>query len=524
NVPGRSGLSPGLEGLLHGWSRLRGQRWWRGSSAPGGLCCTVPAAARSSGTALVRQSVLQNVRIDPSSISFNMWKDIPVPFYLSVYFFEVLNPKEVLQGLKPVVNQRGPYVYREFRYKTNITFHGNDTVSYLEYRQLFFQPDLSKGSEDEYIVVPNILLMGAAVMMENLPNFVKILLSGALAGLRQEAFMNRTVGEIMWGYDDPLIDTINKIVPGLIPFKGKFGLFKEMNNSDSGLFTVYTGVKDISRVHMVDLWNGLKKVNYWRSNECNMINGTAGQMWPPFMSPTSLEFYSPDACRSMTLVYERSGKFEGVPTYRFVAPKTLFANGTDYPPNEGFCPCMQSGIQNVSTCRLNAPIFISHPHFYNGDPALVNSVEGLHPSKHDHALFLDVHPMTGIPMNCSIKLQLNLYIKRVTGIIQTGNINPVVLPLLWFAESGSIEGSVLKQFYTNLVLIPSVLDYLQYIFLGLGALLLISAAVLIATSQEKCSLFWSSNKKNSDSNKAKQATSAKKLPPVTGTVLREARL
>lgn len=55
----------------------------------------------------------------------------------------------------------------------------------------------------------------------------------------------------------------------------------------------------------------------------------------------------------MTLVYEQSGKFKGVPTYRFVAPKTLFANGTDYPPNEGFCPCMQSGIQNVSTCRLS---------------------------------------------------------------------------------------------------------------------------------------------------------------------------
>lgn len=54
----------------------------------------------------------QNVRIDPSSISFQMWKDIPVPFYLTVYFFEVLNPKQVLRGEKPVLSQRGPYVYR----------------------------------------------------------------------------------------------------------------------------------------------------------------------------------------------------------------------------------------------------------------------------------------------------------------------------------------------------------------------------------------------------------------------------
>uniref|UniRef100_A0A8C3V6C6 Scavenger receptor class B member 1 n=1 Tax=Catharus ustulatus TaxID=91951 RepID=A0A8C3V6C6_CATUS len=426
---------------------------------------------------------LLNVKIDPSSMSFQMWKDIPVPFFLSAYFFEVLNPNQVLKGAKPVLSQRGPYVYREYRNKTNITFHDNDTVSYLEYRKFFFQPRLSNGTEDEYVVVPNILLMGAAVMMENWPKSVREALSGFLFVLGQKAFMNRTVKEIMWGYNDPLIDAINIFAPGLLPFKGKFGLFIDFNNSNSGLFTVNTGMKNISEVHMVDSWNGLKKVNYWRSSQCNMINGTAGEMWPPFMSPTSLEFYSPDACRSMTLVYEQSGKFEGVPTYRFVAPKTLFANGTDYAPNEGFCPCLQSGIQNVSTCRLNAPLFISHPHFYNADPSLVNAVEGLHPSKEQHGLFLDVHPMTGIPMNCSIKLQLNLYIKEVSGISQTKNIKPVVLPLLWFAESGSMEGPVLKQFYTNLVLLPSVLDYLQYTFLGLSVPLIISAAVLMALSK-----------------------------------------
>lgn len=52
------------------------------------------------------------MRIDPSSISFGMWKDIPVPFYLSVHLFEVLNPTEVLDGAKPILRQRGPYVYR----------------------------------------------------------------------------------------------------------------------------------------------------------------------------------------------------------------------------------------------------------------------------------------------------------------------------------------------------------------------------------------------------------------------------
>lgn len=60
----------------------------------------------------------------------------------------------------------------------------------------------------------------------------------------------------------------------------------------------------------------------------------------------------PPPCRSMKLTYQESRVFEGIPTYRFTAPKTLFANGTVYPPNEGFCPCRESGIQNVSSCRF----------------------------------------------------------------------------------------------------------------------------------------------------------------------------
>lgn len=53
----------------------------------------------------------------------------------------------------------------------------------------------------------------------------------------------------------------------------------------------------------------------------------------------------------MELVYKQSGNMKGIPSYRFVAPKTLFANGTDYAPNEGFCPCRQSGLLNVSSCH-----------------------------------------------------------------------------------------------------------------------------------------------------------------------------
>uniref|UniRef100_A0A3Q2GPM5 Scavenger receptor class B member 1 n=1 Tax=Cyprinodon variegatus TaxID=28743 RepID=A0A3Q2GPM5_CYPVA len=429
------------------------------------------------GPTVMKNEVEKNTIIDPKNdLSYTMWRDLPVPFFMSVYFFHVLNPEEILKGEKPMVEQRGPYVYRKQCQKENITFHPNSTVSYKEYRQYFFEPSMSVGNESDVITIPNMLVLGAAVMLEDMPYAVRLLISATFKTFKEGPFLTKTVGELMWGYDSDLVAFLNKYLPGMLPASGKFGLFSEFNNSNTGLFTIHTGRDDITKVHKVDSWNGLTELKYWKTPQCNMINGTAGQLWPPFMTKEStLNFYSPDACRSLELVYQRSGEMQGIPLYRFVAPNTMFANGTDYPPNEGFCPCRQSGLLNVSSCRHNSPVFISHPHFFNADPALLDYVLGLSPTEEEHGLFIDIHPLTGVPLNVSIRLQLNLYMKRVSGITETGKISEVVMPMLWFEENGYIDGPILSTFKTQLVILPAVMEYMQYIFIALGLLTIVVA-------------------------------------------------
>lgn len=58
---------------------------------------------------------------------------------------------------------------------------------------------------------------------------LKLMMTLAFTTLGERAFMNRTVGEIMWGYEDPLMNLINKYFPNMFPFKGKFGLFAEVS-------------------------------------------------------------------------------------------------------------------------------------------------------------------------------------------------------------------------------------------------------------------------------------------------------
>lgn len=66
-------------------------------------------------------------------------------------------------------------------------------------------------------------------MMEDKSAGLKLMMTLGLATLGQQAFMNRTVGEILWGYEDPLVNFINKYFPEMFPIKGKFGLFVEVS-------------------------------------------------------------------------------------------------------------------------------------------------------------------------------------------------------------------------------------------------------------------------------------------------------
>lgn len=49
--------------------------------------------------------------------------------------------------------------------------------------------------------------------------------------------------------------------------------------------------------------------------------------------------------------------------------------------------CPPKGTFDLYKCS-GSPMFGSHPHFYNADPALLEEVEGLHPNKDEHGVFL----------------------------------------------------------------------------------------------------------------------------------------
>ena len=424
--------------------------------------------------------------IKPSSPIYEQWKTPTVPVRMQFWVFNVENPLEVKQGGKPYVTQKGPYCYRVYQTRKNITWNKNSTVSYDKFTKYVFSADCSCSSCHPFkntIILPNVPLVILSEVSKMYPGSSAIF-SIIFERFKEEFFKETTVHEILWGYTDPVFELFAELkhkyhlffLPDIDP------IFRMMNNNTlDGVTTVYTGASEIRRVGDWTMWNGRPDVGLWNSSWANMLNGSDGMQFPPCTrkGDTLFAFYV-QLCRSMRLVYDSEYSVYGVHTMRFTHPADLWQNTSVNPANEGFCPngCFPSGILDASVCK-NTPVTVpaivaSEPHFYQGDPMLVNNIGGLQPNKEEHATFFDIEPHFGLPLHLSLRLQLNVNIKPTKHILQMANVKEVILPLMYFNNSVTVDSSTVNTMKD--VLIPmKVVPWLSVAFMCIGTIELVIA-------------------------------------------------
>ncbi|XP_014668287.1 PREDICTED: scavenger receptor class B member 1-like [Priapulus caudatus] len=433
---------------------------------------------------MIHDKISEKVRLTNGSESFDIWKDMPVPIYMQFWIFHVKNPLEITRdGAKPSVEQKGPYTYREYRQKHNITFHSNGTISYVPTRTYTHEPKMSVGSEDDTITSLNMPMLTVASYIKYEPTWLKVLASLGLAVLNETVFVNHTVKEWLWGYEDPMLKDIHDLLPNLVP-DSHFGFFygpPSGNLSRDGLYTVDSGSADVHQVAEIEKYNGVSHLDYWKSDYCNMINGTDGSIYGPFVKKTDkMRLFSSDICRSLYMQYEQDTTIEGINLFRFTAPAAIFANANVNPDNECYCmPCLGAGLLNISICKQGAPVVVSAPHFYEGDPKFSKAIDGLHPVKSEHETFMDIEPLTGLAMRLMRRMQVNTFIEHIEFISQTKNLKPTFFPLVWLNESAKADAASIDKFKTEVKLPILLMTIGQYFVLSLGILILVVTASLL---------------------------------------------
>ncbi|XP_067663480.1 lysosome membrane protein 2-like [Haliotis asinina] len=436
---------------------------------------------------LIHSNIEQQVNLKEGSETYNEWLDPPVPIYFQIWVLDIVNHEEVVsQGKRPSVIQKGPYSYREHREKVNVTFNDNVTVTYREDRWFEFQRHMSAGPESDTFTTVNIPMLTIANLIRFEYGFIQELTDLVLEGVGERLFLQLSISDIMWGYEDKLLKLVDDILQRTVnkTIDDHFGLFYNQNGSDDGVYNINTGVNDASQFAVIRSWNYNSSLPYWTSVAANMINGTDGTMFPPFVDKSQpLYLFSSDICRSLDVKYQYDYTFKDISLARFVAPDSMFLNVTANPNNAGFCTppgnCLPSGLLNVSVCREGSPVMMSQPHFLAADQSVIDGVEGMHPIRAEHETFVDVEPMTGVAMNVAKKLQINVYVEPISHIKDTEKITPVFLPILWLNESAAIDDKSASKFHEEVQEPIKITQAVQYGLITLGAFILVCVLSIV---------------------------------------------
>ncbi|XP_061119319.1 lysosome membrane protein 2-like [Conger conger] len=436
---------------------------------------------------LIQNRLKKEITLTEGSRVFKTWKSPPAKIYMQYFFFNVTNPEVFLSGGLATVKEVGPYTFREYRPRENVTFVDNGTkVSAHTAKSFVFLPEQSVG-DPEVDLVTTINIPALAVMNKMSGNFfMSTMVSMWMNSKGSGIFMTRSVDEILWGYKDPLLTSVHSMKPEVEEY---FGLMYKKNGTSSGEFVFHTGEENYMDFGKIHTWKGQRETTWWTSKESNMINGTDGGGFHPFVSKDEqLYVFTADLCRSIYVTFVKEVEIKGIPAYRFAPPRDVLASHEENPANEGFCVpagnCLGTGVLQVKECRKGAPIVVSFPHFYHGAEEYINGVEGLSPNQEHHETFLDINPTLGIPIRASKRAQINVHLKRISGFPVTRKFKPTVFPVLFVNESVVIDDESAAKMRTMLLMVMLVSNF-PLLIVGLGTILLIIFIILIVRSRQK---------------------------------------
>jgi len=246
-------------------------------------------------------------------------------------------------------------------------------------------------------------------------------------------------------------------------------------------FYKFTGMDYVQ----VDSLSG--SIPMWGTDEANRIRGTDGtQFHMGVKKEQQLEVYVSELYREVPISYNTTINFKDIELYRYMLSNSLLQNITQNNDTAAFYANCPMGLLNISRAFFGIPLFVSKPHFLDGDPELAQNA-GLVPIWSDHQTTVDVEPITGFAMKAHKRMQLNMRMSKIeescyiffnyTVFNTVGGLG--YWPLLWFEESGEIPDDKAHDFVSKVYGAQKLSYYLKYISYSFSIIfVLVSVAMM----------------------------------------------
>jgi len=165
------------------------------------------------GKGLLEEAILKSMALTPGSSRLKSWLEPPVEAYMEAYAWNIKNPEEILNAKKPILEEKGPYVYKSVTVKdsdNNMEWHDSDgTLTYRPRKVYTYDPEKSCEGCDpdkDILTLPNIPYwtgmngarkLSAGFKRRTVIGFVRD------TGLAKP-FIKLTLSQLLWGYEDEL--------------------------------------------------------------------------------------------------------------------------------------------------------------------------------------------------------------------------------------------------------------------------------------------------------------------------------
>ncbi|RVE50581.1 hypothetical protein evm_004808 [Chilo suppressalis] len=455
----------------------------------GGALVVVGAVMVAYWDSIFMAQLRRMMVLSPTSMSFGLWREIPIPMYLECFMFNISNVDDILAGKNVSINvvQMGPYVFRESHTKVNLTWNPNSTVTFYNKRVWHYEPEMSNGSLSDMVTTINPVIATVAHVMRYERVAFNVFVDSFLRMFHDNMFLTANVSQWLFdGIDDRVIDIAEKIpfITINIPYD-KFGWFYTRNGSleFDGIFVMNTGAEDFSQLGNLEMWQHSNRTLY--RGECGEVRGSTGELWAPELGQPEVTIFAPDICTYMILPKDKSVTVQNIEGVQYAANSSLFDNGHNYPHTACYCAmnrdrnCLPSGALNVSACRFGAPAFVTLPHMLNTDPYYPSKISGLHPMP-EHNFRLALEMFTGMPLAVTAQLQINLLVRHVAGITINNALpdGDTLVPMFWFRQE-----LVMDEMYASsarfALRLKNWMPVGFYVLTGIGVLLLLWGVIIL---------------------------------------------
>ncbi len=178
---------------------------------------------------------------------------------MTFYIFDLKNPSEFQNGAQPVLQEIGPFVYREYFNRYNLSDNGDDTLSYYDRKSYVFERNMSQHDENFAITTLNLATVTVYQQIKYAGPNIERIVSFALSSLGENLVTTKTAGQLIWGYEDAFLTNLMKIpiISSYVP-TNIIGFFAGQNDSLINFYTIHTGKDDYKKTGIVKEWNKKK--------------------------------------------------------------------------------------------------------------------------------------------------------------------------------------------------------------------------------------------------------------------------